>query len=79
MHIRATKASHLTPTIIAGEENDMADVIYRVFQKVKFFTANNNLTSYFKNPLPFSQGHCWTKFNLLPKWTKRVMSYLLGE
>ena len=77
MHIRATKASHLTPTIIAGEEKDMSDVIYRVFQKVKFFTANNKLTSYFQNHFQLPQGHFWTKFTLPLKLTQQVILCLL--
>ena len=79
MHIHSTKVSHLTPVSIAGEENDIADFVSRAFQKSKFFTANNNLTSYFWNIFLLPQGHFWTEFTLPPKWTQRVMSCLLGE
>ena len=60
MLIHATKASHLTPISISGKENDIADVVSCTFQKVKFFVANNNLTSYFQNHFPLPQGHFWT-------------------
>ena len=60
MRIHATKASHLTPISISGKENGIADVVSCAFQKVKFFVANNNLTSYFQNHFPLPQGHFWT-------------------
>ena len=79
MHIHSSKVSHITPVSIAGEENDIADFVSRAFQKIKFFTANNNLTSYFRNNFPLSQGQFWTKFTLPPKWTQQVMLCLLGN
>ena len=74
MRIHATKASHLTSIGIAGEENYMADVVSHTFQKGKFFTANNNLTSYFQNHSLLPQGHFWAKFTLPTKSMKRVIS-----
>ena len=67
------------PIIIAEEENDTEDVVYRAFQKGKFFTANNNLTSYFQNHFLLPQGNFWTEFTLPPKWTQQGMSCLLGK
>ena len=67
------------PIIIAEEENDTEDVVYRAFQKGKFFTANNNLTSYFQNHFLLSQGNFWTEFTLPPKWIQQVMSCMLGK
>ena len=79
MRIHATKVSHLAPISIAGKENNMADVVSRAFQKLKFFIANNNLTSYFHNNLPLPQGHFWTEFTLPTKWTQKVILCLHGE
>ena len=79
MHIHATQASHLTPIIIAGKENDMADVVSRDFQKGKFFAAKKNLTAYFETHFTPPQGHSWTEFTLPTKWTQQVMSCMIGK
>ena len=57
----------------------MAYVVYRAFQKGKFFAANKNLTAYFQTHSPLQQGHYWTEFNLSTKWTQQLMSCLLGK
>ena len=79
IHIHAAQASHLTPIIIAGEYNDMVGVVSRAYQKGKCFAANKSLTAYFETHFPVPQGHSWTKLTLPPKWTQRVMSFLLGK
>ena len=79
MRIHATQYSHRTPISIEGEDNYMADAVSRTFQKGKLFSANKSLTAYFQTNFPFPQGHSWTKFNIPPKWTQRVMLCLIGE
>ena len=70
MHIHAKQASHLTLISISSEDNDMADVVSRAFQKGKFFAANKKITAYFQTHFPLPQGHSWTKFTLPPNWTQ---------
>ena len=74
MHIHATQASHLILIRISGEDNDMADDVYRAFQRGKFFAANKNLTTYFQTHSPLPHGHSWTEFTLTKKWTQWGMS-----
>jgi hypothetical protein len=49
LRIHQCKASSVTPVHIAGEDNDMADIISRAFKNGKFFHANSNLTNYFND------------------------------
>ena len=79
IHINTTKASHITPISISGEDNDMSDVVSWAFQKGKLFAANQNLTAYFETRFPLPQGHSWTEFTLPHKWKQRLISCLLGK
>ena len=47
MHIHATQASHFTPIIIAGKDNDTADIVSCAFQRGKLLDANKKINVYF--------------------------------
>ena len=66
-------------TNIAGIHNVLADIASRAFKDGKFFTANQNLISYFNSHFPLQQNESWQQFHLPIEWTSRVMSCLLGE
>jgi hypothetical protein len=77
MCIHARQSSGLTPVHIAGDDNQMSDVISRSFKHGKFFHAQNNLTSYFNVHFPL-QEHSWTEFHLPKELTALVISCLHG-
>ena len=79
MRIHATKASHLTPTSIAGKRKLYGRHRLLCLSKLKSFISNNNLTSYFRNHFPLPQGHFSTEFTLPIKWTQQVMLCMHGE
>ena len=79
MRIHKRMASSVTPLHIAGEDNDMADVVSRAFKNGKFFAAHENLTHYFNATFPLNQGKSWTEFTLPAKLASRVISCLRGE
>jgi hypothetical protein len=77
MRIHARQSSGLTPIHIAGDDNQMSDIISRAFRHGKFFHAQNNLTSYFNSHFPL-QEHSWTEFHLPTELTALVISCLRG-
>ena len=79
MRIHKRRASSVTPLHIAGEDNDMADIVSRAFKNGKFFKAHKNLTDYFNTNFPLPQEQSWTEFTLPSKLVSRVISCLRGE
>jgi hypothetical protein len=79
MRIHSRQASSLTPLNIAGEDNTMADIVSRAFKTGKYFTASENLTSYFNVHFPLTQKKSWTEYHLPNALASRVISCLRGE
>jgi hypothetical protein len=79
MRIHARKASSLTPLNIAGEDNEMADIVSRAFKNGQYFEAGKNLTSYFNSKFPLPQKKSWTEFQIPNALASRVTSCLRGE
>jgi hypothetical protein len=79
MRIHQRQASTVIPSHIAGDKNDMADIVSRAFKTGKFFAASNSLTTYFNQHFPLPQNQSWTELPIPPRWTSRVMSCLRGE
>jgi hypothetical protein len=79
MRIHARKASSLTPLNIAGEDNEMADIVSRAFKNGQYFEAGKNLTSYFNSKFPLPQKKSWTEFHIPSALASRVTSCLRGE
>ena len=79
MRIHARQASSLTPLNIAGEENDMADMVSRAFKNGQYFHAKNNLTQYFNSNFPLPQRKSWREFQIPKELVSRVISCLRGE
>ena len=57
----------------------MADVISRAFKDGKFFTATNNLLTYFDTHFPLPQKKSWQECHLPDALVSRVISCLRGE
>ena len=79
MRIHQRKASTVIPSHIAGEKNDMADIVSRAFKSGKYFAASHSLTNYFNTNFPLPQKQSWKESKIPPQWTSRVMSCLRGE
>ena len=77
MRMHARQTSGLTPVHIAGDNNQMSDVISRAFKNGKFFIANDNLTSYFNSKFPL-QENSWKEFHIPKELTALVISCLRG-
>lgn len=78
LRVRDRGAGEAMTTNIAGIHNVLADVASRAFKDGKFFSANQNLISYFNFHFPLQQNESWQQFHLPIEWTSRVMSCLLG-
>ena len=79
LRIHHKQATGLTPLNIAGENNDMADIVSRAFKNGKYFDASENLTSYFNSHFPLPQQKSWIECILPPKLVLRVIACLRGE
>jgi hypothetical protein len=79
MRIHARQASSLTTLNIAGEENDMADIVSRAFKNAQYFHAKGNLTHFFNSKFPLPQNKSWREFQIPKDLTSRVISCLRGE
>lgn len=79
MRIHKRMASSLVPVSIAGDKNDMADIVSRAFKDGKYFAALNNLTDYFNLHFPLPQNASWQEYTLPKKLASRVISCLRGE
>ena len=79
LRMHARQASSLLPIHIAGDNNEMADVVSRAFKDGKFFDAHKNLPSYFNLNFPLPQQASWTEFHIPGKLASRVISCLHGE
>jgi hypothetical protein len=79
MRIHARQASSLLPLHIAGEKNQMADIVSRAFKTGKFFLASASLVDYFNTHFPLSQKISWTECRIPKELTSRVISCLRGE
>ena len=79
LRIHSAKASSIIPIHIAGEENIMADVISRAFKHGAYFTASQNLPSYFDTHFPLAQNASWTECPLHQNQISCVIRCLRGE
>ncbi len=79
LRIHKRKSSGLTPLHIAGEDNDMADIISRTFKTGKFFHASQNLLDYFNSNFPLPQKKSWREFQPPKKLLMRVISCLQDQ
>jgi hypothetical protein len=78
LRVHARQASSLLPIHIAGDNNEMADVVSRAFKHGKFFSAHNNLVHYFNKNFTLPQGTSWTEFQMPAKLASLVTSCLRG-
>ena len=79
LRLHRAQASSLIPTHIAGEANTMADVISRAFRTGKFFSAAQNLPTYFDATFPLQQNASWTACPLSTDQISFVTRCLRGE
>jgi hypothetical protein len=79
LRLHARRASSLLPMNIAGEDNDMADVVSRSFKGGKFFKYNTNIVSYFNQHFPLAKPSSWTEFHMPPRLLSLVTSSLRGK
>ena len=73
LQIHSRKASSLTPFHIAGEDNQMADIISRSFK------LGQDLTHYFDTHFPLPQNKSWTELKILTKVISLVTCSLHGK
>jgi hypothetical protein len=79
LRIHSKAASSITPLSIAGEDNDMADIISRAFKNGKYFEAEHDLFTYFNSHFPLPQNASWQECRIPNKWISRVIACLRGE
>ena len=79
LRIHQSQATGLTPLNIAGENNDMADIVSRAFKNGKYFDASDNLISYFNSHFPLPQQKSWMECILPQRLVSRVIACLRGE
>jgi hypothetical protein len=70
---RARQASSLLPLHIAGENNQMADILLQAFKNGNFFEAHADLVTYFNLHFPLPQKLSWREFKVPTKWASRVI------
>jgi hypothetical protein len=78
MHFVGLESS-LLPLHIAGENNQMADILLQAFKNGIFFEAHADLVTYFNLHFPLPQKLSWREFKVPTKWVSRVISCLRGE
>jgi hypothetical protein len=79
LRIHSKAASSITPLSIAGDDNDMADIVSRAFKNGKYFEAENNLLTYFNSHFPLPQNASWQECRIPKEWISRVIACLRGE
>jgi hypothetical protein len=79
LRLHARRASSLLPMNIAGEDNDMADIVSRSFQGGKFFKHNSDIVSYFDSKFPLPKPNSWREFRIPPRLISLVISSLRGK
>jgi hypothetical protein len=79
LRLHARRASSLLPMNIAGEDNDMADVVSRSFQGGKFFENNSDIVTYFNSHFPLPKPSSWREFQIPPRLVSLVTSSLRGK
>ena len=79
LRLHRAKASSIIPVHIAGDKNDMADIISRSFKHGKYFDAGANLPAYFDVNFPLEQKQSWQECQLPPALVSSVIRCLRGE
>ena len=79
LFINARKSLSVTPLYVAGKDNKMAYMVSSSFKEGKYFSAFNNIITYFNHHFPLPENYPWLECHIPTKSVSRVIECLYGK